>query len=213
MNPNTKSSIGPARLACTVAFAGILLLFAGGCAGPQNVLINLGPYEPQHAQGATPVAPRGTVRIEPVRDARTDAVGSLIGQRTTIGNISMGDVEMSPPPTDAMARLLRTEFTRMGYDIVNSGPQFTVAAQLRKFRVVTPATALYWDINGSIELDVTVAAQDGKKHAASYVAACTDRTYVYPGEEIIRKVVAGCVRDIGAKLQGDAALARLIGAR
>jgi uncharacterized lipoprotein YajG len=213
MNPNTKSSTGLARPAWTVAFAWILLLFVGGCAGPQNVLVNLGPYEPQHAQGATPAAPRGTVRIEPVKDARADAVGSLIGQRTTIGNISMGEVEMSPLPTDAMAQLLRTEFTQMGYGIVNSGQQFTVAAQLRKFQVVTPATALYWDINGSIELDVTVAAQNGKKHDASYTAACTDRTYIYPSEEIIRNVVAGCVRDIGAKLRGDATLARFIGAR
>ena len=213
MNPSTKSSIGSARPGWTVAFAWVLLLFAGGCAGPQNVLVNLGPYEPQHAEGANPAAPRGTVRIEPVRDARARAVGSLIGQRTTIGNISMGDVEMSPPPTDVMAQLLRTEFTQMGYRVVNSAQQFTVGAQLGEFQVMTPATAMYWDINGSIMLGVTVTAPDGKKRDASYVAACTDRTYVYPSEEIIGKVVAGCVRDIGAKLRGDAALARFIGAR
>ncbi|MGE5823489.1 MAG: YajG family lipoprotein [Bacteroidota bacterium] len=207
MNSVTKPTRANPRTGWALALASLLALFAGGCAGPQNVMVNLGPYAPQRAEGAP--AARGTVRIEPVKDARANAVGSLIGQRTAFAGVPMGDVEISPLPTDVMGQLLRTEFAQMGYG-VGSSAQFTVGAQLRQFQVVTPATALYWDVNGSVELAVTVTAQDGRKHDASYTAACTDRTYVYPSEDLIGKVLTGCVRDIGAKLRGDAALARFL---
>lgn len=205
MNSVTNPTRANPRTGRALALVSMLALFAGGCAGLQNIMVNMGPYEPQRAEGA-PAAARGAVRIEPVKDARASLVGSLIGQRTAFAGAPMGDVEMSPLPTDVMGQLLRTEFAQMGYG-VGSGAQFTVGAQLRQFQVVTPATALYWDINGSVELAVTVTAQDGKKHDASYSAACTDRTYGFPSEDLIGKVLTGCLRDIGAKLRGDAALA------
>jgi uncharacterized lipoprotein YajG len=204
---------GPARAALSVAVCFALLSTLGACAGPQNVLVDLQPYE---RQGGTPANPGGsavTVRVEPVRDARGDAVGSLIGERTTIGDISMGSIELNPLPTDLMARLLRTELTQMGYSVVSSAAQFTIGAQLRKFKVVTPATVVYWDINGTIELELTAAAQDGKRHEARYAATCTDRTYVYPSQELIRNVVSACVGSIGTKVREDAALAGFIGMR
>lgn len=209
MNAPTRSTRAKPRSGRMLALASLLTLLAGGCAGPQNMTVSLGPYEPQ----GTRAAARGTVRIEPVKDARTDAVGSMIGQRTAFADVSMGDVEMSPLPTDVMGGLLRTEFAQMGYSVVNSGQQFTVGARLRRFQLVTPATAMYWDINGSVDLDVTVTAQGGGKHDASYSATCTDRTYVYPGEELIGKVLAACVRDVGAKLRGDASLAQFLSGR
>ena len=78
MNATTKSTHTTLRTGRAFAIASLLALFAGGCAGPQNVMVNLGPYQPQGAEGAASTA-RGAVRIEPVRDARTNAVGSLIG--------------------------------------------------------------------------------------------------------------------------------------
>ena len=208
MNSATKPTRAHPRSGRALALALMLALLAGGCAGLQNVMVNMGPYAPQRAEGA-PAAARGTVRIEPVKDLRANAVGSLIGQRTAFAGVSMGDVEMSPLPTDVMGQMLRAEFAQMGYG-VGSGAQFTVGAQLRQFQIVTPATALYWDINGSVEFAVTVTAQDGRKHDASYSAACTDRTYVNPSEDLIGKVLTGCVRDIGAKLRADAALASFL---
>jgi uncharacterized lipoprotein YajG len=209
MNATAKSTHAKLRAGRAFALASLLALFAGGCAGPQNVMVNLGPYQAQRAEG-TPAVARGTVRIEAVKDARTNAVGSLVGQRTAFANAPMGDIEMNPIPTDVIRQLLRTEFAQMGYSVANGAQQFTVASQLRQFQVLTPATALYWDINGSVELAVTVTRQDGRKHEASYTAACTDRTYVYPSEDLIGKVVTGCVKDLGAKLRGDAALARFL---
>ena len=207
------ASMGSGRMRWARAASLTLLLAVGACAGPQNVLVDLQPYESQGSKGASPAGSPVTVRIDPVKDARGDAVGSLIGERTTIGSVSMGSIELSPLPTDVMAQLLKTEFARMGYGVVNAAAQFTIGAQLRKFQVVTPATIAYWDINGTIDLELAAAAQDGTQYQARYAATCTDRTYIFPSQDLIRNVVASCVGSIGAKVRQDAALARFIGGR
>lgn len=191
-----------------VAACCTLLLFASGCAS--NVLVNLRPYE---AQAGNPTGSLAQIRIEAVKDARADAVGSMIGERTTIGNVSMGGIDMNPPPTDVMARVLKTEFTQMGYAVVSAAEQFTIGARLRRFQVLTPATALYWDITGAIELEMAVTARDGTKHEARYATTCTERTYVWPSEDIIGSVVSACLGKVGAGIRGDAALAGFLGGR
>ena len=54
-------------------------------------------------------------------------------------------------------------------------------------------------------------ADNAKKHEARYGATCTDRTYVWPSEEIIGKVVAACMSSLADKVRNDAALASLAG--
>ena len=193
------------RLAASLA----LLALAAGCApGMQNVRVELPAYPPQGAPRAAEERP--PVRIEPVKDARSDSVGSHIGERTTIGNISMGSIELEPLPTDVIAALLRAEFSGMGHGIVKADERFTVAARLRKFQVLTPATALYWDLNGTIELELSVRSREGRTHEPRYAATCTDRTYLFPSEDLIRKVVAACVGRVGESLRADAALAKFL---
>lgn len=100
----------------------------------------------------------------------------------------------------------------MGYRIVDSGAQLGVEAQLRRFQVTTSATAPYWDIDGTIELDLTVTAQT-TRYDVHYVVTCTDRTYLWPSEEIIGKVVSACIGSMGTKVRSDAKLAKLIGSQ
>lgn len=214
MNAEPKSSVGLERRARSLAIGCVLFLSLGGCAGAmENVLVNLQPYEsPGRGNGAS--APqRAAVLIEPVADARRDIVGNAIGERTTIGNISMGGIEMEPIPTVVLTQVLRAELMGLGFSVVAAGEQFKIGARATKFRVSTPATALYWDMDGVIELDVTVSGKGGKTHDARYEAKCTDRTYVFPSEELITKVVSACVKDIGAKIRGDAALIGFLSAR
>lgn len=195
-----------ARLAKSLA----VLLLAAGCApGMQNVRVELPAYP---APGAARAAEgRPPVRVEAVKDSRSDSVGSHIGERTTIGNISMGSIELEPLPTDVIAALLRAELAGMGHGLVKADERFTVAAQLRRFQVLTPATALYWDLNGAIELELSVRSREGRTHEARYAATCTDRTYLFPSEDLIRKVVAACVGRVGESLRADVALARFLG--
>ena len=160
-----------------------------------------------------PPATRDTVQVDAVRDARRDAVGSLIGERTTIGAVSMGKIDMEPMPTVMMTALLRAEFARMGFVVGDGTPAWRIAGRLATFEVATPATALYWDINGSVELELEATAPGGGTHQARYEARCTDRTYAWPSEALISGVVSSCLKDIGGRLRGDAALAAFLGVR
>jgi uncharacterized lipoprotein YajG len=189
----------------------LLPLVLVGCAtGPGTLLVTLPPYEsPVATRGAVPT-PRATVRLEPVRDARRDATGSLIGERTAL-NVSLGQIEMTPIPSEMIGQLLRAELRTLGYGIVSAEERFTIGAQIGKFEVLTPSTPIYWDMNGVIEIDVAVTGRDGKKQNVRYETSCTDRTYVYPSEELITQVVATCLGNLGAKVRGDPALARALG--
>jgi len=186
--------------------------FLAACAaGPGNVLVNVQPYASQ-AGASQATATTATIRVDPVKDARPNAVGGLIGERTGLGNMAMGSIELQPRPTELVGQLVSAELTRMGYNVVSSNAPLSVATQLLKFEVATPASAVYWDVNGTIEVALTAAAGSGKKHDARYGATCTDRTYVWPSEEIIGKVVADCMSALGAKVRSDPALGSL-GAR
>jgi uncharacterized lipoprotein YajG len=200
--------------ACT-RFAGPLacLLLVAGCApGMENIRVDMPAYQ---SAGAAASAPAGSaqVKVDSVADARNESVGSHVGERTTIGEVSMGSIELEPLPTMLMTQVLKAELAKMGHPVVASGAQFSVGGKLLKFRVSTPATAVYWDINGEIELALAVKGQSGAMYDARYAATCTDRTYVWPGEEIIGKVLADCAGKIGAGLRGDAALAKFLGTR
>ena len=193
------------RWGATMACA---LLLSACATGPGNVVVSLQPDLGQPP--AKPAAPKTiTIRIDPVKDARADAVGGLIGERTGLGNMAMGSIELQPRPTEVIGRLLKSELTQMGYSVVDSGAQVAVGTQLLKFQIATPATAVYWDINGAIEFALVATAGSEKKHDARYAATCTDRTYVWPSEEVIGKVIAECIGSIGAKIRNDTTLADL----
>jgi uncharacterized lipoprotein YajG len=200
---------GRARwVGCLLPFLAML----GGCVSMQNVRVDVKPYLAQPDKRAGSEASRGKVLIDPVRDARRDAVGGLVGEKTTFGK-PMGTIETNPVPTAMMASVLKEELVGMGFSIVDSGEQFRVGAQLNKFLVTTPNTALYWDINGDIEIDLSATGQGGERHETRYVATCTDRTYSGPSEELIAAVVSACLKDIGSKLRSDAALSSFLSAR
>jgi hypothetical protein len=193
---------------CLLPFLAVL----GGCVSMENVRVDVKPYAAGPDRRSAAEATRGKVRIDPVKDARRDAVGGLVGEKMTYGK-PMGTIETNPVPTVLVATVLREELVGMGLEVVESGEQFRVGGQLNKFLVTTPNTALYWDVTGDIELAVSVTRSGGERHDARYVATCTDRTYSGPSEEIIASVVAACLKDLGGKLRADAALLAFLGTR
>lgn len=184
-------------------------LLVGCASGPSNVLVQLTPYAPPAPTAAT--GTRGAVFVEPVRDARRDAVGRLIGQRTTIGGISMGMVEVNPTPTAVTGSVLQSELRGLGFDIATAASPVRLSARLTRFEIQTPATALYWDINGAVDIELSASRADGRQQAAAYQTRCTDRTYAWPGEDLIAKVLDGCLRELGSRVRADGELLRFLG--
>jgi uncharacterized lipoprotein YajG len=169
-------------------------------------------YAAPSTEGTRTSSPRAGVRIGPIRDARRDSVGSLIGERTTLGSISLGMIEMQPPPAEVLSSVLKAELIASGFDIISDEKAANVGGQVTKFLVTTPATALYWDINGAVELELVAQGRDGRKHEGRYLSNCTDRTFVFPSADLISGVVMACLREIGAKLRKDSSLGDILAA-
>jgi uncharacterized lipoprotein YajG len=177
-----------------------------------NMLVTLPPYESTLAAHAAVPARKAAIRIEPVRDVRRDATGSLIGERWALSR-SMGKIEMTPIPVEMVSQVLRAELKRLGHASVDAGEDFTIGARLTRFEVLAPSTALYWDMNGAIEVELAVQTRDGRQQAVQYAVTCTDRTYANPSQALITKVVATCLGSLGTKVREDAVLAGLLAAR
>lgn len=177
-----------------------------------NMLVTLPPYESTLAAHTAAPARRASIRIEPVRDVRLDTTGSLIGERWALSR-SMGKIEMTPIPVEMVSQVLKAELSRLGYASVDAGEDFTIGARLTRFEVLAPSTALYWDMNGAIEVELAVMARDGRQQAVRYAVTCTDRTYANPSQSLITKVVAACVGNLGTKVREDPVLAGLLAPR
>jgi hypothetical protein len=179
---------------------------AAPSSGPGTAHVQLKSYVAMPAERAGATPSRGNVRFGPLRDARRDSVGALIGERTTLGNISLGMIEMQPPPAEALSQVLKAELAAVGFDSTMDESAARVGGQVTKFLVTTPATALYWDINGVVEVELVAQGRSARKHESRYTANCTDRTFVFPSDDLIGSVVTSCLKEIGAKLRKDAAL-------
>jgi len=183
-----------------------------GGSGPGTARVQIKPYVAMPADAAGAAAARGNVRVGPLRDARRDLVGTLIGERTTIGNVSLGMIELQPPPAEALSQVLKAELAALGFGMTTDEAAASLGGQVTKFAVTTPATAVYWDINGTVELELVARGRDARTYNGRYAASCTDRTFVFPSNEMISGVVTACLKDIGAKLRKDNSLAAVLAA-
>ncbi len=187
-----------------------LSLLVTGCAGlQQDVLVTLPKYQTNLADQKVYSGFSAKIYVSPIKDVRKDILGDLIGERKSF-NTSLGDIEMSPIPANMLEQLLKSELSALGNKIVDSDEEFRVEGQLNKFKIVTPNTISYWDINGEIDITLAIVGQAGEVHNSHYTATCTDRTFVWPSEGIIKDVVTDCLGKVATSLQNDTALARFL---
>ena len=117
-------------------------------------------------------------------------------ERTTIGGMSMGSINLTPSVTDIVRRVIEAKADAVLVDEVSGDPQ-TIYCGIRAFHITTPATLLYWDINAKIEVILRARKQD---RTLSILA--TERTYVWPSEAIIQRVVTEAVARFGVEAEG-----------
>jgi len=113
----------------------------------------------------------------------------------------MGRIVLKPQETD-LVRALVTSRLNAALAKGAAAPD-SVACAISTFDVITPATALYWDVTTNIALELRVR---GDKRLVSGTA--TERTYSWPSEELIARVTTGALRQTAAEL--DKAFAGLL---
>jgi hypothetical protein len=133
-------------------------------------------------------------------------VGELpgrIGERTTVGNITMGYVTLNPPPEALFTEAIKSELAAAGHS-VSGGPQ-KVSGVVERFALSTPATATYWDVTIDASLKISVG-----NATRSYKEVCVSRTYAWPSEKLISDVSGECVSRIARKFANDRNIANAL---
>ena len=168
------------------------LLLAGCATGVSNVEV---PINLPQAVPISMAAPR-RAQVQ-VTDIRKDA--NL--ERTSIGGVSMGRITLKPPENELVQKLIETKADEVLLRRGETDPQ-TVLCGIRVFMIATPATMVYWDINTTIELVLRVRGQD-----RTVSGAATERTFIWPSDEIIQRVTIEALRQSGE--EADRALTEL----
>jgi hypothetical protein len=82
---------------------------------------------------------------------------------------------------------------------------------VRRFTLHTDVTAVYWDVVVDAAVMVTATAA-ARSETGNYAASHTERTYLWPGEEVIARAVQACIADLARQFREDRAIAAALSA-
>lgn len=154
----------------------VALLLAGmltACAS-SNVTVRL--------PSAAPSATTGTARVQ-VNDLRTPGVAA--STRQAAFGVPMGNVTFDPAERQLVKDALEAALSRQPA----SASAEPYVCDIVEFGVNTNTTPLYWDVVGVIRLKLR---KGGREQDLS--GTHTERTYLWPGEEVIARVVQESLR-------------------
>ena len=174
------------------------------CAGVKDTTANASLQGASSGGGVlSSVSPRA-LNVQPFTMLR--GVGVLpgrIGERTTVGNVTMGYVTLNPPPEALFTEAIKSELAAAGHSV--TGGQTRVTGVVERFALSTPATATYWDVTIDAALKVSVGGT-----TRAYSDVCVSRTYAWPSDKMIADLSGKCVSGIARKFSGDRSIANAL---
>ena len=128
-----------------------------------------------------------------VNDLRKPGIAA--SKRTAAFGTSMGNITFQPPEGQLVKTVIENELSNLLNERGVTLRQ-TYSCDMLEFGVNTNTTALYWDVICRISL---LLKHDGKEY--NLFGTHTERTYYWPGEKIIMKVVDESLKQIVAGLK------------
>lgn len=182
------------------------------CAGVRDITVAIPPHMTSRAASALASVPPTRIELREIRELQgTGLLPGRIGERKTLGNISMGLVSVSPPVGPLLTDMLRAELLAAGHRMANGDPKVTITGEVRRFALRTDVTSLYWDVIVDAAVVVTATAH-ARSETRDYTARCTERTYAWPSEEVIARVVRACIEDVARQFRDDREIAVVLSA-
>ncbi len=166
---------------------GLVALLAGCAATFSGVTVSIDAAKVVARANQTPQ--RAQVRVT---DIRREA--NL--ERTAFAGASMGQITLKPPVEEIVQAVVEAQAEEVLARRGIAEPQ-TVVCGIRTFDITTPATALYWDVHATIELVLRVRGQDRVVRGVA-----TERTFVWPSEQVIARVATAALRQLAAETEG-----------
>ncbi len=121
----------------------------------------------------------------------TDIRESAEMERTALG-VSLGQIDLRPPAPELVRAIVQAKADEVVAREGIADPPIVLVG-IRVFDIATPSTPIYWDINTRIEIVLRVRGQD-----RVVTAAATDRTFVWPSEELISRVTTEALKSLAA---------------
>jgi hypothetical protein len=188
-----------------------MTVFLTACAG--NITVNPN-YQPS-TKAATllasaPAAKIKMLNFEDKRQQQAEAI--LIGRREAAFGVPMGDVFSERPIFQIIRDATIAEFMRNGHSVVTDHEDISIKGQIRKFWVGTEVTPAYWDVVGeiSIVLEVKTPAAENFVLLGPYSSRNVERTYAYPGKEIVTRVLDKSLQSAIHAMSSDSKLLTLL---
>lgn len=156
------------RYLILIAMCGLLV----GCMG--HITVRMQQYEPQNV---------GVVLLAKVKVNDLRAAGVVASKREAAFGVPMGNVTFDPPEAQLVKNVLEPELTKLMREkgIQTKGD---FSCDIIEFGINTNTTPVYWDVIARIRL---ILKQSGKEYNLS--GTHTERTYIWPGETVIKKTV------------------------
>lgn len=162
--------------------AAFVVVAASGCAS--DVVVRMPPPVPEAGAGAA---------LASVTVLDTRAPGVAASKRESLGQ-PMGVVTFDPPEAQLLKAHLEAELSRlMAAKGITRPENFSVA--LTEFGVNTQSTPVYWDCIARIALVLKHGTRE-----FPLTGSGTQRTYAWPGEEVLRKAVSDALAQLNAGL-------------
>lgn len=147
------------------------------------------PFEPVHIVIDTPQRDQGVACRAHV--LVTDSRNETEFRRTTILDTRMSRIDLYPTVPELVRRMVETSADRLLATEAEQPPD-TIECEIAVFDVGTPATMLYWDVETRLELILRARGQ-----ARTVSASATERTWLWPSEDIIGRVAREALRQAG----------------
>lgn len=171
--------------------------FLAACAGVQDTTVTVPAHVADTSGSLLTTVSKRSVTVSPFTFDR--GIGELpgrIGERTTVGDVTMGYVTVTPPPEVLFTNAISAELRAAGHTV--SGGPSRVSGKVTRFVLSTPATALYWDVTIDAALSVNVNGR-----VVSYSDRCVQRTYGWPSDDLIAGLSRTCVGRIADMFSRD----------
>ena len=160
----------------------------------EGFFINLDPWLEKEEQGPDTKQSQ-KVRLLAFTDKRAEK--NRIGERHAAFNVSMGDIYTNRNVASFFTEAVQNELLASGNKLTEDTKDITISGDVMRFWIWTDTTALYWDIIGEIEVNLSVVSPITNKSIRKlYKAKSTKRTYVYPSQNLVEEVVSESVRKL-----------------